>query len=193
MAQTRPDSVEGSELVYSLTARAFHWVTVIAVFTQIPLGFYMVWRGNATNFDAMTNSLYSAHKLIGFGLLWFVVLRLLYRFVHGAPPDEPTLEWWHKAGAHLNHWGLYALLLVVPALGWLGVSYYGALDTPLFNLPALAAKDEAKSDLIFKLHAWGAILILAVVAVHFLAALYHYFIRGDGVLARMLPGLNKRS
>lgn len=189
----KPGTRGDSELVYSPTARAFHWMTVVVVAIQIPIGFYMVWRGNATNFDATTNTLYSAHKLAGFCLLWFIVLRLLYRLTHGAPPDEPTLALWQKAGAHLTHWGLYALLLAVPVLGWLAVSYYGALGT-LFgiNLPAIAAQNQDKANLIFKLHSWGAILILLAVTAHLAAALYHHFIRGDGVLRRMLPGLKKR-
>jgi cytochrome b561 len=179
--------------VYSPTARFFHWLTVIAIVVQIPLGFYMVWRGGVTNFDATTNTLYSGHKLLGFLLLWFVVLRLLYRFVHGAPPDEPTLAWWHKAGAHLSHWGLYALLIIVPVLGWLGVSHYGALETfGGWSLPAIAEKNEDKANWVFQLHYWGVLLILAVAAVHICAALYHQFIRGDGVLRRMLPGLRQR-
>lgn len=216
MAQTRPETEDG-ELVYSATARAFHWITAVAVLCQIPLGFYMVWRGATTNFDATTNTLYSSHKLLGFCLLWFVVLRLLYRLVHGAPRDEPTLMWFHKAAAHLTHWGLYALLLAVAVLGWLGVTLFGALGTlggvslpaipgaeTLYDIsarvgtllglaiPPAAAPGGDKATLVFKLHVWGAMLIAAAVAVHFLAAMYHHFIRGDGVLRRMWPGLQKR-
>jgi len=179
--------------VYSPTARFFHWLTVIAIAVQLPLGIYMVRRGAATNFDAMTNTLYSGHKLLGFLLLWLVLLRLAYRLVHGAPPDEPTLAWWHKAASHLNHWGLYVLLIVVPVLGWLGVSHYGALGTfGGWSLPALAEQNQDKAEFVFWLHFWGAMLILAAVAVHVAAALYHYFIRRDGVLRRMLPSLGQR-
>lgn len=204
--------------VYSPVARFFHWLTVIIVAVMIPVGFYMVARGVATNFDATTNTLYSAHKLGGFVLLWLIVLRLAYRVLAGAPPDEPTLEWWQKIAAHLNHWGLYALLLVMPILGWLGVTLFGALGTlgglslpPIpgaaalydicarigvlvgFEVPAPAAEGGAKAGLVFKLHFWGALLIIAFVAVHVAAAIFHHFIRRDGVLRRMLPGLQKRS
>lgn len=216
MAQTRPET-ESGDPVYSATARAFHWITVVVVLCQIPVGFYMVWRGGATNFDATTNTLYSAHKLVGFCLLWFIVLRLIYRLAHGAPRDEPTLLWFHKAAAHLTHWGLYVLLLVVALLGWLGVTHYGALGTlGGLSLPAVPGSDALygiaarvgsllglavpppaapggdKATLVFQLHVWGAMLIVAAVVLHFLAAMYHHFIRGDGVLRRMLPGLTKR-
>jgi cytochrome b561 len=154
----------------------------------------MVRRGAATNFDAATNTLYSGHKLLGFALLWFVALRLIYRLVHGAPPDEPTLAWWQKGASHFTHWGLYLLLLGVPFLGWLGVSYYGALGTfGGWSLPAIAAQDQEKAHTVFRYHFLGALLILVAIAVHIGAAIYHHFFRRDGVLRRMLPGLRQRN
>lgn len=181
---------QSTDLVYSPAARHFHWLTVAFVAIMVPLGLYMVSRGAATNFDATTNRLYDLHKLLGFVLLWIVVARLFYRLRNGAPPDEPTLEWWQKAAAHLNHWGLYALLLLVPLLGWIGVSLYGARSVfGLFSLPPLAGQDQKAAETVFWLHYWGAMAMLALLAAHVGAALYHHLIRRDGVLRRMLPGL----
>ncbi len=189
---TAPTSLDDAP-VYSPIARALHWLTVLMVAVLIPVGLYMVNRGKLTNFDATTNTLYSAHKFAGFVLLCLIVVRLLYRFVHGAPADEPTLEWWQKAASHLTHWGLYALLLAVPVLGWYGVSLYGARGT-LFGLtlPAIAAQDQKAAEWIFQLHFLGAMAMLLAIAAHIGAAIFHHFIRGDGVLRRMLPGLKKR-
>jgi len=81
----------------------------------------------------------------------------------------------------------------VPVLGWLGVSYYGALGTfGGWSLPAIAEQNQDKAEFIFRLHYWGALLIVAAVAVHIGAAIFHHFIRGDGVLRRMLPGVRSR-
>ena len=108
----------GHGAVYSPTARMLHWITVAAVFVMIPLGFAMSYRGNTLDiWDGVTDALYSTHKLTGFLVLWLSAGRLIYRLVHGAPPDEPTLEWWQKAASHLVHWALYGLLLIVPLLG----------------------------------------------------------------------------
>ena len=182
-----------ADLVYSPSARAFHWVTAALVAVMVPVGLYMVWRGNATNFDALTATLYDAHKLTGFLTLGLIVARLIYRFRNGAPPDEPTLDWWQKTAAHLTHWGIYALLLAIPLLGWVGVSAYDARSIfGLFNLPALTAKNETAANLAFLLHYWAAMLLVAMVAAHVGAALFHHLIRGDGVLRRMLPALQRR-
>jgi cytochrome b561 len=85
---------------YSRAARQFHWISAGFIFVMIPVGIYMVDRGAATNFDALTNTLYSNHKMFGFILLWIVAARLVYRLVKGAPPDEPTLAPWQKAVSH---------------------------------------------------------------------------------------------
>lgn len=180
-------------LVYAPTARAFHWATVALVSVMLPLGLYMAWRGNATNFDATTARLYDLHKLLGILTLGVVIGRLAYRLANGAPPDEPTLEWWQKAASHLTHWGLYGLLVAIPMLGWLGVSLYDARSIfGLFSLPALAAKNTDASNLVFALHFYAAMLLAAMVMAHIGAALYHHLIRKDGVLRRMLPGLKHR-
>lgn len=119
--------------------------------------------------------------------------RLAYRFSNGAPADEPTLEWWQKAASHMTHWGLYALLLLLPLLGWIGVSYYGARGIfGLFSLPALVSENKASAEFVLSLHKWAAYLLIAMVGAHVGAAIFHHFIRGDGVLRRMLPGLPKR-
>jgi len=181
----------GQAAVYSPAARRFHWLTVAAVFVMIPLGLGMTYRGNTLDiWDGLTNALYSSHKLLGFLILWLSAGRLIYRLAKGAPPDEPTLEWWQKAASHLVHWALYGLLLAVPLLGWIGVSLYPSLTLfNLFDLPALAKPNEAAAARILDLHGWLAILLALAIAAHIGAALFHHFIRRDGVLRRMLPGL----
>ncbi|HXE86285.1 MAG TPA: cytochrome b/b6 domain-containing protein, partial [Hyphomicrobiaceae bacterium] len=156
----------------------------------------MVYRGNVTNFDALTNTLYSSHKLLGLVILVLVLARLFYRLSHGAPADEPTIEWWQKAAAHATHWSLYLLLILVPVVGWLGISLYGAREVfGILTIPPLAAPNSDAAGTVLLLHRLLAFLIILLIAMHVGAAVVlHYFIRGDGVLARMLPwaGVRRR-
>jgi len=178
--------------LYSPTARRFHWWTVVLVAIQVPLGLYMAYRGNTLGiFDGLTNNLYSSHKLIGITIFVVVLARLLYRLTHGAPADEPTLEWWQKAGSHLNHWSLYVLLLLVPIGGYIGISQYPALDIFGIALPGIVTANQEAASTTFMLHFWGAMLLVAMIAVHFAAAMFHYLIRKDNVLTRMLPSLRR--
>jgi cytochrome b561 len=176
-----------TEATYSVTARRFHWWTVLLLAVQIPVGIYMSYRGNLLNiWDGLTNALYSSHKLLGIVIFLLVLARLLYRLGHGAPPDEPTITWWQKAGGHFNHWALYLALLVVPVLGYLGVSLYPALDIfGLFSLPGIVAPDQGAAARVFRWHLIGAVAIILLIGMHVGAALFHYVIRKDGVLRRM--------
>jgi cytochrome b561 len=182
------------ETTYSTAARHFHWWTVAVLAIQVPVGLYMVYRGAATNFDALTDTLYSSHKTLGLVILALVIARLAYRFVHGAPTDEPTITWWQKAASHATHWSLYLLLILVPLVGWLGISLYGAREVfGLFTIPPLAAQNADASKPVLMLHKYLAYLTAALIVMHVGAAVVlHYLIRGDGVLKRMLPWAGQR-
>jgi cytochrome b561 len=181
------------EATYSTGARHFHWWTVALIAIQVPLGLYMVYRGEVTKFDALTNTLYSWHKTLGLVILLLVLARLYYRLSHGAPADEPTIEWWQKAASHVTHWSLYLLLILVPVMGWLGISLYGAREVfGLFSIPPLAAPNMPAAESVLMLHRYLAFLTVAAIGAHVGGALFHYF-RKDGVLMRMLPQAGRRN
>jgi cytochrome b561 len=177
---------------YSVGARHFHWWTVLLIAIQLPLGIFMVNYGARTNFAAPTGQLYDAHKLIGTLILIFVIARLSYRLLNGAPGDEPTLEPWQRLVSHVTHWAIYALLLIVPLLGWLATSAYGPFQPFGIPLPRLLGDNQDLAARLFMAHKASAILLMLLVAMHVGAALFHYVIRKDGVLNRMWPGLPRR-
>ncbi len=197
------DQATETPLVYSLTARKFHWWTAALVLFMLPLGFAMTYRsadkttmqnGTATVvpgiWDGTTNVMYSTHKLVGFVIFWLVAARLFYRLRNGAPTTEPGLEKWQIAASHATHWLLYLLLLLVPLGGWLGVSLYGERDVfGILSLPPISPVNQALSETVFQLHGLGAFIILLVVGVHIAGAAYHQLVRHDGVLRRMWPGV----
>lgn len=179
--------------LYGPTARFLHWLTVAVVVVMIPVGFLMSYRGKVLNlWDGTTNALYSGHKLAGLALLAIVLVRLANRLVRGAPADEPTLEPWQRVISHIVHWLIYLLLIVMPVLGWVGVSMFPALDVfGLFKLPALTAPNSDGAKLAFALHGLCAFALLGLIGMHVAAALFHHFVRKDNVLVRMLPGLSR--
>jgi cytochrome b561 len=178
---------------YSPPARFFHWLTVVVVVVQVPIGLIMTYRGNTLNiWDATTNNLYSTHKLLGFALLWIVLARLAYRLWQGDPGHEPTIEPWQRIVSRINHWSLYVLLIAMPLLGWLGVSLYPSREIfGLFSLPALAAPNQPAAEWVLAVHRTLAFVVIALVALHVAAALFHHFLRQDGVLRRMLPSIGR--
>jgi cytochrome b561 len=184
---------------YTPTARGLHWLIALLIFIQLPLGFYMSYRGNDMEnvnekgetvkglWDALTGYLYSSHKLIGLTVLALVVWRLVYRLMRGAPPSDPTVPKPLTGVAHLVHWGLYALLIAVPVIGYTAISYGDYLEVFGFHLPALTVKNEDFSKEVFEWHETGAWLIIVFVALHIAAAGFHKFFRKDRVVERMLP------
>lgn len=180
--------------VYRPAARHLHWATAAGIAVMLPLGFAMTYRGSTMNvWDGLTNAMFSTHKLLGFLLLWLVAGRLIYRLLNGAPPDEPSLLPWERLVSHAVHWLLYGLLLVVPLLGWIGVSLYPSLTLfGMFDLPALAGPDQARAEQALAVHGILARVLMVLAALHVAAALRHHFVRRDGVLRRMLPGLARR-
>lgn len=161
---------------------------------QFAIGVTMLVRASWLDiWDATTNTLYSSHKLLGVLLFFLIVVRLAYRFIHGAPPDEPSLERWQKLASHVTHWAIYTLLLAVPVIGWFGVQLFPALDVfGWLSLPAIIAPDTAASGWVLRLHGIAAFVLLWLLASHVAAALFHHFIRKDGVLVRMVPWLGRR-
>lgn len=186
--------------VYSPRARFYHWLTVGLLLVQVPVGVYMSWRGNSMPFkndkgeiehgvwDGLTNTLYSSHKALGICILLVILARLAYRFSHGAPADEPTIEPWQKVASHVTHWALYALLIAVPVLGYIGISYYPALEVFGVKLPAVTAANEDTAKVVFGWHGWLAFGLVLLAGMHIGAALFHHIIRKDNVLRRMMPG-----
>ena len=55
------------------------------------------------------------------------------------------------------------------------------------HLPAITEKNDDLSKEVFEWHETGAILIIAFVTLHIVAAIYHRFVRKDRVVERMLP------
>jgi cytochrome b561 len=177
--------------VYSPAARRYHWLTAGFVFCLFPVGLIMSDRAARDIWDGTTNALYSGHKLGGFLLLLIVLLRLGYRLVKGAPASDPTIPPLLKLAGHLTHWSVYALLLMVPMLGWIGISLFPALGIfGLFSLPSITPVDAALSKRVLALHGLSAKLLMGLVALHIAAALWHHFIRKDATLRRMMPGRN---
>jgi cytochrome b561 len=179
---------------YTATARQLHWWTAGLVTIQIPIGLYMANQGNALNIpDGTLGKLFSVHKLLGIAIFFLVIARLAYRLFHGTPPDEPTIAAWQRIVSHINHWGLYLLLVLVPIGGFIGILLYPSLDIFGLTLPALLSPDRDAAERVFYWHMVGAFWIVVLAGIHAIAAAYHYYIRRDGVLRRMLLRVGRYS
>jgi cytochrome b561 len=181
LADRHPAGVDS----YSGIAKLLHWIIALSVLIMVPIGLIM---GRIASGDVQ-NLLYHLHRSFGVLVLALMLVRLLYRVVNSAPPPEPTLTGLQRAVSHLVHLALYALIIAQGLIGWVATSAYGAdiWVFGLFIMPNLVAKDQSLAEPLFAVHDVLGFVVAGLLAMHIGAALFHHFIRKDGVLRRMLP------
>lgn len=171
--------------VYSAPARWLHWLTAACVLSLIPAGFVMARLGEGP----VTNALYELHKSVGMTAFAIVVVRIAVRLTRGAPPPDQGLTPFERALSTWVHRALYALVFVMPILGYLGTSMCCA-PVNLFWLapvPLDISGSEATAKAIFTAHKALGFTLAALVALHLAGVFRHAVIKRDGVLRRMLP------
>jgi cytochrome b561 len=175
---------------YRPPAKLLHWATAVAVLCVVPLGIAMVDAAPGPR----QNQLYDLHRSFGALILTLTALRLLWRLYASAPPPSSEMPVWQAQASRIMHAALYALLFLVPLLGWAGTSAFGAriMVFGLFELPMLLEKDRDLAAVLLAIHVYLAFTLCALFVVHIIAALHHGIVRKNNVLRRMLPSFGSR-
>ncbi|MFU8878152.1 MAG: cytochrome b, partial [Wenzhouxiangellaceae bacterium] len=162
-----------------------HWLVVVGITLQ----FVWSWRIDEAESIRQQFQLVNQHKSIGMTVLLLVLLRIAWRLFNRPPPLPPWTPAWERRAAAATHWLLYGLILAMPLSGWAWTSSagYGAEFFGLLDIPGIAPVDERLEEILGGVHEWLSRAILALVALHVLAALRHHFVLKDNVLKRMLP------
>ena len=155
---------------YDRTSIWLHWILGLAILGQFALGW---WMADLPKEPAAARAGWlGLHKVVGITLAALVVIRLAWRATHPAPPLPGTLPRLQRALARATHWALYACMLVMPASGYLSVTY------------------AELEGLMGEVHATTAAVFGALMALHIGAALRH-LARRDGLFARMWPSVER--
>jgi len=177
--------MRAKQLKYGTTAKAFHWIIVVLIAIQLPLG----WLMPDIRHGMSPGSAMSLHISIGSTILTLIVLRLLWRLTHPVAP-EGYLPAWQRVSSELVHWLLYLVVLLTTLSGWFfesargwSISLYGVLP-----LPRLVEEGSQAGHTIGELHATLVWVLVTLVTIHILAAFVHLFVYKDRVMHRMLPG-----
>jgi len=172
-------------LHYGATAKVFHWLIVLLLVVQFPLGWLMPdIHPNMQPGDAMT-----VHISIGMCILALIALRLIWRLGHPVAPDH-SLPAWQRVSSEGLHWLLYALVLVTTMTGWIFASQRGWSISLFYALPLpmLTEKDSPTGHMIGEWHQTVQWVLAIAIGVHIAAALVHIFVYRDRIMQRMLPG-----
>jgi cytochrome b561 len=175
---------------YPTASIILHWFIAILIIAAFILGSYMT----DLRISPTKLKLYSWHKWLGVTILGFVAIRLLVRLFKGAPSYPDSMQRWEKQAANGAHIGLYLLMFAVPLSGYL-YSYaagFPVVYLGLFELPALIDPNPDWKDRLKDVHEILTKCMLALVLLHFAAAMKHQLINKDGILQRMLPTNSKK-
>ncbi|MEW5423164.1 cytochrome b [Amorphus sp. 3PC139-8] len=171
---------------YSPAHRALHWIMAAAVIVLLAAAIGM----NNVAPGPWMNRLYVLHWSLGVLVFPLVLIRIGMRFSNPPLPLPEDIPGWQQRLAVANHALLYAILLVNPLLGYFTKSAFGGPVTFfwLVDLPPAIAKDQALFERLSTAHVIIGFVMIAAIAMHVAAALYHGLIRRDGVFSRMTTG-----
>jgi len=180
MANQHPDAS------WSLTARALHWLMALLIALQAVAG----WIGHEMDRSPLKVDVLTAHKSLGITLLFLLAVRLLWRWAYQPPPPPAGSSAWQTRAARLTHSALYLLMLGLPLSGWL-VASTSIVPWKLWWVipwPEIASADKELHEIAEEVHEALVWCLVAVLALHIAAALWHHFVKRDTVLLRMLRG-----
>ena len=168
---------------YGDAAIAFHWTAALLVVVVGVLGLLHDSWPKTTQ-----KSWINIHALLGLLLFLLTLIRLRWRVKYPPPklPDDAG-----ELSRRLSfpvHFLLYFLMLLIPLFGivtfiWHGRSFNFGLFQVDFHIRSNRAVFHPTEDI----HGYLAYALFALAGLHAVAALYHHWIRRDGVLLRMLP------
>lgn len=153
---------------FSLTQIALHWIVGLLILFNLLRGDDMsgLWRQVERGAVVPTTTVAWAHIIVGSLVLVLVLWRLVLRFTRGVPPPPAGETRALTLAGHAGHSALYVLMIALPVTGLL--AWFGG-----FNALADLHSGPLKA------------LLWVVISLHVVAALYHQFIRKDGLLNRM--------
>jgi cytochrome b561 len=167
---TMPTTVPTS---YSIVQRGLHWVTVLFVFFNLLFADAIKeWteateKGTVPDADVVSGA--NLHAYIGIAIIALTLMRIVVRFVQGAPAapaEEPAI---FRLLSKVAHVAFYALLCLMPFLG-IGAYYFGNGTAGFLH--------EGPVKL----------LLWLLIVVHVAAVLVHQYYWKTNVLTRMTRG-----
>jgi cytochrome b561 len=168
-------------------ARSFHWILSAIILGMLAYGWWM------NHIPARPDRFFhrSIHADIGYLVLVLMVVRLVWRGLNPTPALPSDTPRWQRIAAQVSHWAMYATTILVAMLGW---ALSGA-HTPdyadwfgLFRVPQITSPDRAAAQAYESRHIFFAYVLLALIAIHVAAAIWHHLMKRDRVTSRMIDG-----
>jgi cytochrome b561 len=179
---TNSDTAVSKTPPYASTAVALHWLLAILLAGMIGVGWYML----SIEDEPGSGRFFTAHKSIGIVVLALVAWRLTWRLGHPPAPLPVSVPAWQARASKASHRLLYAAMLTMPLLGLAGATFSkSGIEFFGLSIPRAAAPNHDLAEAFFTAHSVVAWVLVALIALHVLAALKHLIVDRDGVFQRM--------
>lgn len=166
---------------YGSVSRALHWLMAAGILWVLASACVH----SVAEKSALDAFMWPTHKHVGSALMLLIVLRLVWALMNAAR-RPPSLN----LAARLGHWALYALMLLIPAIGLLrqygSARAFSPLGLPLFPGRGEDTRVGWMVDLGGALHGELGWVLLALVIGHVLMAFWHRRDPAQDVLPRMI-------
>jgi cytochrome b561 len=164
---------------------ALHWVLAFLIIAQVTVGF----AGLAAmpNSDPQKIGLLAVHMAGGALILALMVIRFIVRMGTSRPANATTGYPLLDRIAPIFHYGFYVLVLLMVGTGF-ATAILSGLNIIVFGPPGAALPATLTIYPTFIAHAVLATILASFIVLHVLAALYHQFVRRDGLFQRMFFG-----
>ncbi|MFK7977572.1 MAG: cytochrome b [Halioglobus sp.] len=168
---------------YRVAQKVVHWLMALAIMFDL----YVAQKFGDVMTDPDRFESRSDHASVGTVVTILFIIRIYLRWKHGAPTLPAEMPGWQKLAAHLAHWGLYILIACLITSGILTALDANSVISP-FGAFVLADGTGVESTFLFfrSFHEFVTEAIIAIIAIHILAALYHAIFSRDGTTGRML-------
>ncbi len=176
-------AVRNTPASFGVVARAFHWGMALAIVVALAL---IELTELAPKGSALRRGMRDWHAQLGlvvFALVWF---RLAWKLANPHPAIVPAPVAWQRTAAHAVEWTFYALMVVLPVLGIVMMQADGKTVALLgMKLPDLVGVDKAWAHRLEDVHAWLGNAMMALIALHVAATVWHGVVLRDNTLSRM--------
>ena len=172
--------MKSSSTKYGAIAITVHWLTAILIIAQLASGF----RAYGSTDDTTKAEILSIHVVVGLAILALMLFRLSWWLFLDKKPLSPEGDpAWQTFGAKAVHYLFYIVVfgMITCGIGLVVLSGAG----PIISGETSGPLPDFHEYLPRVPHGLGARLLMLLILVHASAALYHQFIKKDGLLWRM--------
>ena len=159
-----------------------HWLLAVMILGLLFAGFFVV--DKMPNSDPKKLDILMIHMSAGMTILVLMLARFAIRRAKTRPPAAETGHPLLDRLGRLVHSTFYIVVVLMAATG-LATALLAGLNRSVFQRDGEPLPAHFGDFPTFKMHALLAFLLAALVILHIAAALWHTFIRRDGLIRRM--------